>query len=46
MSDIAEAFKMPKPKHEDILLASKELDENRDGKLSFEELKPVMIDFV
>ena len=37
---------MPKPKRREVKAALNDIDDNKDGKLSFEELKPVIMQFV
>ncbi len=42
MTDISEAFDLPPPTGLQIDEALKQIDTNQDGKLSFEELEPVL----
>jgi Ca2+-binding EF-hand superfamily protein len=43
MRSVAEAFNMPKPSRREVKAALNDIDDNKDGKLSFEELKPVIL---
>jgi len=46
MIALSQQLELPPPGKEDVNQIIKDLDQNKDGKLSFEELKPTIIEII